>query len=337
MSSAFRISIAYLLCALALTILISQDLVGTLVLVTATATNCSRLMAGGLVWFLLLIPIAAFWIGPRAVVRRIGDISLMVALSIFLQIGYLLAKSAVPEMIPFYADPYLAKIDRALLLGNDAWQVAHAIAGESGIRLFSALYMPVWSAAALGFPILLAATDPDPARAGRYVWLFVLAWFVLGNVLATLGSSVGLVYYDRLLGTDRFADLKATLDQSGFAASALGQLQDRLWAASSDPGVPISFVSAFPSVHVGIATVAALYLSERAPRFAVFGYAFLAMIAFISVYSGYHYAIGSFTGFAVVVAMSAALRRLMAVTPHIPALSAMPASALPAGQTRPQA
>jgi len=303
MSSAFRISLAYLLCAFALTTLLSKNLAVTLVLVTSTATNASRVIFNGLDWGLLLVPIAVLWIGPRVFFRRIGDISLMVAMSIFLQAGFLLAKSAIPQIIPFYADPYLARIDQALLFGHDGWQVIHALVGENGVWLFPILYMPVWSAIALCFPIFLAATDPDEARTGRYALLFLLTWFVLGNVLATLGSSVGPVYYDRLAGVDRFADLKAALEHSGFAFGALGQLQDRIWLASSNRDVPISFVSAFPSVHVGVAAVLALYLRERAPRLAFIGYAFLMMTALISIYSGYHYAVGSLTGFAAVVAM----------------------------------
>ncbi|HQU66617.1 MAG TPA: phosphatase PAP2 family protein [Albidovulum sp.] len=272
----------------------------------------SNLMYGRLGWLTPpLLLIVVLWVGPKACFNRLGSVALMVALSIFLQIGFVFAKSAIPELVPFYADPFLARMDRALFFGRDGWEVTHALVGQGFSGLFSMLYMPVWSVLALGFPILIALTDPDRARVGRYAWLFVLAWFVVGNVLATLGSSVGPIYYDRLLASERFADLSVALQQSGLAASALGLLQDQIWAGSNDATLPLSLISAFPSVHVAVATVAALYLKERAPRLAPVGYAFLGVIAFISVYSGYHYATCAIAGWAVVVALGKALKRWM--------------------------
>lgn len=310
MSGAFKFSVAYLAGAFALMAFLTNAPATMLAYLIEIATTFSHLMYGRLGWLTPpLLLIVVLWLGPKTCFNRLGSVGLMVAMSIFLQIGFVFAKSAIPRLVPFYADPFFARVDRTLLFGRDGWEVAHALAGEGYTWLFPALYMPVWSALAFGFPILMALTDPDKARAGRYAWLFILAWVVVGNILATLGSSVGPIYYDRLLGSDRFSDLAVALQQSGLAGSSLGQVQDRLWAGSNDVAVPLSLISAFPSVHVAIATVAALYLRERAPRLAPVGYAFLCAIAFISVYSGYHYAICALAGWAVVVAMGAALRR----------------------------
>lgn len=330
MSGAFRISVLYMLCTLVLTAVLTQDLGNTLVLALAIAAKLSRHIYGGLGWLLAALLIAVIFLAPGDRRRRLGSVLLMVALSFFLQTGFLFAKSAIPMLVPFYADPLLARIDQALFFGEDAWRIAHAISSEHITWAFPVIYMQVWSICALGFPLIVAATDPDEARAGRYVWLFILSWFVVGNVLATLGSSVGPIYYDRLLATDRFAELGLALDQSGFTATRLGQLQDRLWAGSSGPDSPLSLISAYPSVHVAVATVVALYLRERAPRFALFGYAFLAMITIISVYSGYHYAVDSLTGWAVVVAIAAALKRRGLPFRRRDDLPEMPAAAITA-------
>lgn len=312
MSGAFRFSVVYAFSAFVLMAALTQEPAAMLFILIEVAKSYLNLLYGNLVWICLpLLLVAVVWFGPKAGFGRLGAVALMVALTVFLQIGFVFAKSAIPELVPFYADPFLADVDRAMFFGRDGWEVAHAVAGEGFAWLFPALYMPIWSALALGFPILIALTDPDKARAGRYAWLFVLTWIVVGNVLATLGSSVGPIYYDRLLGSDHFASLSLALQRSGLDVSALGRLQDHLWAGSRDAGIPLSMISAFPSVHVAIATVAALYLRERAPRLAVVGYGFLGAIAFISIYSGYHYASCSIVAYAVVVAMGGALKRWM--------------------------
>lgn len=310
MSGAFRFSLVYLVCAFALMAVLTKEPATMLAYLVEIATAFSYLMYGRLGWLVPpLLLIVVLWLGPKTCLSRLGSVGQMVAMSVCLQIGFVFAKSAIPRLVPFYADPFLAQVDQTLFFGRDAWQIAHALAGERFAWLFPTLYMPVWSGLALGFPIVMALTDPDKARAGRYAWLFILAWVVVGNLLATLGSSVGPVYYDRLLGSDRFSDLAVALQQSGLARSSLGQVQDLLWAGSNDVAVPLSLISAFPSVHVAVATVVALYLRERAPRLAPVGYAFLGAISFISVYSGYHFAICAFGGWAVVVAMAAAMRR----------------------------
>lgn len=308
MSGAFRFSVAYVVCAFALMAALTQAPANMLAFLIEIAKSYFHLFYGNLAWITPpLLLVAVLWLGPKICFSRLGAVTLMVAMSIFLQIGFVFAKSAIPQLVPFYADPFLAEVDRNLFFGRDGWEVAHALAGEGYAWLFPALYMPVWSALALGFPMLIALTDPDRARAGRYAWLFMLTWVVVGNVLATLGSSVGPIYYDRLLGSDHFANLAIAMDQSGLAESALGRLQDHLWAGSRAASMPLSLISAFPSVHVAIATVAALYLRERAPRLAPVGYAFLCAIAFISVYSGYHYAICALAGWVVVVVLNMAL------------------------------
>lgn len=150
------------------------------------------------------------------------------------------------------------------------------------------------------------ATDRDEARAKRYVWLFFLSWVVAGNIVALAGSSVGPIFYDRVMGTERFADLHASLDALGFSQGPIAALQGRLWENSTEM---LSLISAFPSVHVAVAAIVALYIRERVRWSWPVGDAFFALILLISVYSGYHYLVDGLTSLVIVLALNSALLR----------------------------
>ncbi len=127
------------------------------------------------------------------------------------------------------------------------------------------------------------------------------------------------------LGRERWVqstkDLASALESSGIAASALGRVQDNLWQFYSDGGQSVgSGISAFPSVHVGLAAVTLLYLWERSRILAPFGVLFATMIMFSSVYHGWHYAVDGYISIIAVTALWAVLRRRnVAIATYIPA------------------
>jgi membrane-associated phospholipid phosphatase len=147
------------------------------------------------------------------------------------------------------------------------------------------------------FPLLVVVTDPVPARVNRTLILYLATWVILGNVFATLGSSVGPVFYDRLIGGDRFADLAAMLRSSGMIDSDFGPVQDYLWPA-------------FPSMHVAMAALPALYGVERSVWLAPVAIAYVALVQVISVTSGYHYALDGYVSILCVLLGRAAIEIL---------------------------
>lgn len=239
-------------------------------------------------------------------VERLRGAFLVAVASTLLQVGFLFFKGAIPHLVPFHADPFFAYLDWMLLFGRGAWEIAHALTPAALAAWFPLIYLTLWSTVAYAFPILVAATDRDRARVRRYVWLFFLSWVVSGNIVALAGSSVGPIYYDRLLGTDRFAEMHASLDAIGFTQGSIAALQARLWESSSGM---LSFISAFPSVHVTVAAVVALYIRERVRWAWPVGDAFFALILLISVYSGYHYLVDGLASLAIVLALNAVLVR----------------------------
>ena len=59
-------------------------------------------------------------------------------------------------------------------------------------------------------------------------------------------------------------------------------------------------ISAFPSMHAAMATLWAGYLVERSRWLAPIGLGFLAVILYLSVYTGWHYAVDGIASIAVV-------------------------------------
>lgn len=235
--------------------------------------------------------------------------------------AFSLVKTTIPYVQPFYADSLFADLDAALHFGVDPWRITHSLATYVPPAAIVILYFMVWFLPAVFLPVFIALTDTCPDRARRFMVLYVFSWIGLGNILAIFGSSAGPVYYDRLLGGERFADLTSALETSGMAASALGKVQDNLWQFYSEGGQSVgSGISAFPSVHVGLAVVTMLYLMERSRALAPIGIAFTGLIMFASVYHGWHYAVDGYASLIIVATAWAMLRRRnVAIATYIPA------------------
>ncbi|MCP4182981.1 MAG: hypothetical protein GY761_06650, partial [Hyphomicrobiales bacterium] len=62
-------------------------------------------------------------------------------------------------------------------------------------------------------------------------------------------------------------------------------------------------ISAFPSVHVGLITLNALFAREIFPRLAGLAFAYVGIILVSSVYLGWHYAIDGYVAIFVVYAI----------------------------------
>ncbi|SFR32120.1 phosphatase PAP2 family protein [Litoreibacter janthinus] len=314
-------SLAYLACAVALVFALREQ---PGVLLQGAVQTSLYLLRSFAEWMPIL---GVFLAGSLFLTRKFG-IKERILPTLYALLGCLafsmafsLVKTSIPYIQPFYADPLFADLDRALHFGVDPWRITHAIAAYVPPAAIVILYFMVWFLPAVFLPVFIALTDTDKDRSKRFMILYVGSWIGLGNLLAVVGSSAGPVYYDRLLGTARFSDLTIALESSGISASALGRVQENLWQFYSEGGQSLgSGISAFPSVHVGLAAVTLLYLWERSRLLAPFGVVFAVMILFSSVYHGWHYAVDGYVSIAVVTVLWAALRRRnVAIATYIPA------------------
>lgn len=310
-----RISLLYLMASVALMVFRFPnfvELVATAIGLAWSYMSKLPVLLKRLLPFLLLLPLL---IPLRDLKAHAISALLAAAGSVAIQVGFTFLKSAIPSIVPFYADPPLASLDLFLHGGHDPWQIAHAVVRPETALFLMPAYLHIWATAAIGLPVVIALSDRDEERVRRFVILYIAVWIGLGNVIALAVSSAGPVFYDDLLGGGRFAALTAALQSSGLKDTMVGDIQAYLWTSYEAKALLFgSGISAFPSVHLGIATLTALYLFERQRFLILPGIAFVAVIQFLSVYTGYHYAIDGYFSIAAVIGLWMWLRRRQGVT-----------------------
>ena len=218
---------------------------------------------------------------------------------------FLPLKTAIPHEIPFWLDRPLALAERHLF-GADPWLLLDHRFGWAAVPIdhVYALWLPVQSLVL--FVVMLE--PPSPAKS-RALIAYSLAWFLLGVVAATILSSAGPLFYDRIFGGGDFATLHETLSARG-AWMALSE-SDQMWAAiGSGPRRFVTGISAVPSMHVAISMWMYLAARSLAPRLAVIALIYGAIIWIASVQLGWHYVADGLAGIAGMAAMWALAARV---------------------------
>ena len=315
--------LAYLVGALATLWVIRGDLADVMSRALGASRTFAEVLGASTLWALPVVLVLAVVAGQSVLRARLGAALLAAAACVLLQVAFSFMKSSIPGLVPFYADPALAAFDRWLHGGIDPWQAVYALAGHWPLAPLLSLYLYVWTVPATALPVIIALTDSDPGRSLRFLRLYLVVWIGLGTFGALVGSSVGPAYYDALLGGDRFAGLTAALAAGPVGQSFLGEVQAALWQnyLSGDMAIGLG-ISAFPSVHVAIAVLTALYMVERSRLLWLPALAFVTVVEFISVFTGYHYAVDGYASLLAVVTAWAFLRRGRRLRPDGAALPA---------------
>lgn len=234
-------------------------------------------------------PYAAFTgiVRSRAPVLLFGILAFVLGLTAFT--AY---KVNIPKLVPFYADPVLAWIDRKLHGGN-AWDWAYSVPRQFATAV-DFFYGRVW-AVALIVTYLGALSLMTLRELSRYLWTVLFIYIGLGGVMALLASSVGPIFYTEFYTPAYdFAEQRDAI----FANPYLGKMHvyTGYLLENYRSGGPAfgTGISAFPSVHVAVATLTAWVLTSHGRVGAVFGWAFYAIIEFGSIYTGWHYGIGGY-------------------------------------------
>lgn len=199
-------------------------------------------------------------------------------------------KAGIPHVVPFWFDRPESRFEDWLFGGPPAVLLDPYLRGFLpfldrvyatfvGIQLFAVL--------------ALLASRPSQMKSQALLSLG-MAWLVMGVVVAYSCSSVGPIFYDRVYGGHKFAQLNDLLSQY---APITTYTANALWALHQTR-VPTfgNGISAFPSMHVTQTCWLALVLSRT--RFAAFGWTYLALIWIGSVLLGWHWGLGGFAGVA---------------------------------------
>lgn len=199
-------------------------------------------------------------------------------------------KSAIPAIVPFYADPYLVAVDRTIF-GTDPWRLTHAFIGPVGTLILDRAYT-VWFVVSV---ILLGwfCFTRNPQLQLRGLLCYVFCWAFLGNLVAMGLASVGPCFYDTFYHSHYYQPLMENLGtvdkQYGIRALRnMKYLTDTLGKDRFGAGI-----SAMPSIHVTMVTL--LFLSTltyaRARWVKIVAGLYAVMIFVGSIHLGWHYAV----------------------------------------------
>lgn len=229
----------------------------------------------------------------------------------------------------FAFDRVQADIDMVLHFGVDPWRLVKPLVANDMLRsIVEFNYNIVWFI--VGFGVLyFVTTSPRADRIRvRYLMAFFLVWVVLGNLLASAYLSAGPAFYGAVTGDSaRFAELVGYIAQGKDGANSAHAYQAYLWMLH-ERGLSGfgSGISAFPSVHVGMMAMIALFAFEIRRGLGVAMSLYTAFVMASSVALGWHYAIDGYVSVAFVIAAHYALKRLFPDRPRMRSPALVPAT-----------
>lgn len=205
-------------------------------------------------------------------------------------------KGGLSKIQPFYADPSLVAIDRAIHGGVDAWRFLHPVLGFGPVTFSLNVLYNLWFAEVFIVLFCVAFSTRDGRLRSQFLVTFVLTWVLIGNVLAAAFASVGPVFVMPFYGEGTFSPLMDYLQTTNltYPVSALDTQNYLLANAGLDGPRLGSGISAFPSLHVAVATLNAIYLWRFGRLLRWASIAFLAAIQLGSVHLAWHYAVDGY-------------------------------------------
>lgn len=206
------------------------------------------------------------------------------------------AKTMIPEVSGYWADPMLANFDY-LLFGQDPWHLFRAM----GLGpLFAKIYVS-WFPVTFGMMGLLAFSKRDH---GGLLTAFLAILIIVGTIGQYVLPSAGPIFFERIGLGPRFDQLVSTTDPS------VTFLADYLWRNYEAAGANLGTgISAMPSMHVTLA-VWTMFAARALWRPLTIPAAAYAMAIYVtSVASGWHYATDGIVGAALATCIYAWLSR----------------------------
>jgi hypothetical protein len=220
--------------------------------------------------------------------------------------SFSLMKSLIPALHPFSLDTLFHEADQMLHFGHDPWALLQPLLGHPLITYTIDRLYALWLFV-IYFSLLLQITSTrDKQLRLRFLLSNVVAWPLLGGVMATLLSSAGPCYFGGVVGSpDPYAPLMAYLHHTvqGTALPILGgnielmalRVQALLWDyyQQGDFGLGRG-ISAAPSMHVASTWLVARMLQHYGRIPAILGWSFFGVILVGSVHLGWHYALDGY-------------------------------------------
>lgn len=224
---------------------------------------------------------------------QLESVAKFLAVTLFIAAsGYL--KEMITVIQPFAWDVWFAELDRMLHFGQDPWRLLLPLTGSHEVTKALNIVYHGWFFA-IYFCVFVACFSRS-VTSRAFLVAFVLIFALGGNLAATVFSSAGPVYFERLGLGDDFVPLMAHLH----GLNEIGRLpaldvQDTLWQAY-EANAGHAAISAAPSMHVATSVLMALFAfaCSRVWGWVMSGFAALIMVG--SVVLGWHYAVDGYMG-----------------------------------------
>jgi hypothetical protein len=199
-------------------------------------------------------------------------------------------KSYVPFVNGHLWDHTLRRIDKAIWLGHEPWNVMHTAFGDHlAAHFFSFVYVAWIVLIPMTLAIALVWTR-DPARGSWYVTAIAVDW-VLGAALYYALPTLGPIYTSPGDFTQISHTYTSTLESD--------LLRDRA-DVLADPHAThaVQTIAAFPSLHVGMMVTVCVFLTLAGmPRWLrMAGWAFLVITVIGTLYLGWHFFVDAIAG-----------------------------------------
>ncbi|MBP1850423.1 phosphatase PAP2 family protein [Rhizobium halophytocola] len=223
--------------------------------------------------------------------ERAPRLTATVVLTILVITAFTTLKSNIPNLVPFYADPWIARAG-LWLHGNQPWKIAHRLPDITGL-LIDIVYSRVWFGLVLGTLMVAAVIEPSK-RFRRLCSAFLATLIINGTILAIALSSVGPIFYHDFYSGQEFNGLNAAIASNPYINDVPLYADYLLESYRSGMALLGSGISAMPSVHVSLAVLTAWYLTSFGPVRGTIGWLLAALILLGSVYTGWHYALDGY-------------------------------------------
>lgn len=235
---------------------------------------------------------------------RPGNIFHSLAALTPLMMSFAALKDQIPAIHPFAWDQTFMTWDRVIGLGHQPWEILQPLLGHPWITASINFGYDSWFL--LMFLVLFSQSFAAKGGVLRIQFLlaFSFAWFIGGNVLAIMFSSMGPCFYGHLYpGHDPYAAQLAYLHvvNQHWPIWSI-DVQQILWRDYLAGHGRLGGISAMPSMHVTIAVLLALWgwRVNRITGWALSAFAILIVIG--SIHLLWHYAVDGIAG-AVLAAM----------------------------------
>ncbi|WED21267.1 phosphatase PAP2 family protein [Vibrio sp. JC009] len=214
---------------------------------------------------------------------------------------FTLLKLTIPKIVPFSFDVLFSDIDKLFHFNYQPWELTHGLFQSPYFSLTINILYNLWFFVLIYVLFYFIVTNAQNRK--RYLLSFILSWFIIGNLFATLFSSVGPCFLFKLDPSEtQFLPLMEILTkQSHLLTSqnwpelwAIGT-QNTLWEKYVADDVMIGAgISAMPSMHVASTTLMALAIKRENHWFGNLFIAYAIIIQIGSVHLAWHYAIDGY-------------------------------------------